>query len=300
MPTKEDQILLILNGQIVQSPDAVQTLVARLEAAGDVHRQVLDRVTGGMAKLPANTYSLIHVAPEVEGQPLRLDAKTLDAFANSLAPSGRLEGALDFKNQKMDAIMAGLIESGESYVKPAGQTAQTSIPRRSTAATTNGSAKKMPIFKKLQPQQPPTDSRKRDSAASGIVKLSLADLDDDDDDDLVDENSLVAGSISTPIIVPPQCQPTNGKKRRKACKDCTCGLKELELQEEEAQRAKQGDVVTLNLEEEIDFTVPGKTGGSCGSCALGDAFRCDGCPYLGLPPFKPGEIVNIGAMKDDF
>lgn len=156
---------------------------------------------------------------------------------------------------------------------------------------------------------------KRDSSTLGLVKLSLTDLDDlDDDDDLLDENSLIAQSaqLSNPIIIPPQCDPGmvtgDKKRRRKACKDCTCGLRELELQEEEAQLAKQNQtatataVVTINVDdaEEIDFTVPGKVGGSCGSCALGDAFRCDGCPYLGLPRFKPGEIVDISSIKNDF
>lgn len=146
--------------------------------------------------------------------------------------------------------------------------------------------------------------------SSGIVQISLFDgLDDDDgdyDDDLLDENTLVNDlaftTLSKPITLPAKCDPGPGKKRRKACKDCTCGLRELELEEEEAQREKQTAVI-LNFDQDdeyaIDFTVPGKTGGSCGSCALGDAFRCDGCPYLGLPPFKPGEIINISAIKND-
>lgn len=94
----------------------------------------------------------------------------------------------------------------------------------------------------------------------------------------------------------PECIPRVGKRRR-ACKDCTCGLAEKIAAEDAATRNDaDAKLKTLKLGAddlaEVDFTVQGKVG-SCGNCSLGDAFRCDGCPYIGMPAFKPGEEVRL-------
>ena len=98
------------------------------------------------------------------------------------------------------------------------------------------------------------------------------------------------------MLVAPECQPKAGKRRR-ACKDCTCGLSEKIEAEDAAKRSDADQTLrTMKLATddlaEVDFTVQGKVG-SCGNCALGDAFRCDGCPYIGLPAFKSGEEVRL-------
>ena len=85
-------------------------------------------------------------------------------------------------------------------------------------------------------------------------------------------------------------------KRRRACKDCTCGLKELNEEEDKAQTQKQeffleGDddipehlkVATIGTEGvwPTEKRAEAKKTSSCSSCYLGDAFRCNSCPYLG-------------------
>lgn len=94
---------------------------------------------------------------------------------------------------------------------------------------------------------------------------------------LVDEDALLEqdGIENTPVACVPE-----GMAKRKPCKNCSCGL--ADMLDEEDKKA---------VEKPAPPAPEGKSG--CGSCNLGDAFRCASCPYLGLPPFKPGEKVAL-------
>lgn len=98
---------------------------------------------------------------------------------------------------------------------------------------------------------------------------------DVDDDDLINEDSLLDDEDREKPVAPnlAVCEMV---VKRKPCKDCTCGLRE-----------ESNDVVVEMKNEKS----------SCGSCYLGDAFRCGSCPYLGMPAFKPGEKVVLSDTQ---
>eukprot|EP00026_Physarum_polycephalum_P013478 Phypoly_transcript_13884.p1 GENE.Phypoly_transcript_13884~~Phypoly_transcript_13884.p1 ORF type:complete len:272 (+),score=44.95 Phypoly_transcript_13884:50-865(+) len=112
-----------------------------------------------------------------------------------------------------------------------------------------------------------------------------------DENDLIDEDSLLSETdrSAKPITKADDCEV--GKAGKKACKNCTCGRAE----EEDAGVAPPKPKLTKEMIEN-----PG-VGSNCGSCSLGDAFRCGGCPYRGLPAFKVGEKITIpdNFMADD-
>jgi len=98
---------------------------------------------------------------------------------------------------------------------------------------------------------------------------------DDEDEELIDEDELLDEEDRIkPDPASLKVCGTTGKK--KACKDCSCGLAE--------ELAGEGGAKPMD-------TSNAKS--SCGSCYLGDAFRCASCPYLGTPAFKPGEKVQL-------
>ncbi|KAF3794961.1 Anamorsin-like protein [Nymphaea thermarum] len=96
------------------------------------------------------------------------------------------------------------------------------------------------------------------------------------EDDLIDEDSLLTEEdLTRPELPIGDCEVGS---TRKACKNCSCGRAEAE---------EKGEKLVLTAEQ---LNNPQS---SCGNCGLGDAFRCSGCPYRGLPPFKMGEKITI-------
>lgn len=73
-----------------------------------------------------------------------------------------------------------------------------------------------------------------------------------DDEDLLTEEDKIKKIVQN-----------KGERKKRACANCTCGL----------------------AEEKSKFK------SECGNCYLGDAFRCEGCPMMGLPAYNPGEEV---------
>mmetsp|Transcript_32775 Transcript_32775/g.42074 ORF Transcript_32775/g.42074 Transcript_32775/m.42074 type:complete len:301 (+) Transcript_32775:61-963(+) len=110
--------------------------------------------------------------------------------------------------------------------------------------------------------------------------------DDLEEEDLVDEDALL-GETPLPVSAPLGCGPNTaggGVKKKRACKNCSCGLKEMEEAEEAG-----GPPVKID---------PLEKSSACGNCSKGDAFRCATCPFLGKPAFKPGEEALILALDD--
>ncbi|NXL51041.1 CPIN1 protein, partial [Podilymbus podiceps] len=124
---------------------------------------------------------------------------------------------------------------------------------------------------KLSFAKMPSGKPSVDPAAAKLWTLSASDMNDEEMDLLDSDELLDSEDLKKPdplSLRAPSCKEM-GKK--KACKNCTCGLAEELEQEKKSSQPKS----------------------ACGNCYLGDAFRCASCPYLGMPAFKPGEKILL-------
>ncbi|KAN0063406.1 electron carrier [Thecaphora frezii] len=297
-----------------------------------VEMHMVDRLTDGATVLPPSTYPLVHlVVPYADASSPRL----LTSLYDALKPAGRivietaeLIDATASSKVRSELTIAGFIDiqSDASTGLVSASKPQTSSASFSLSLYGSGSgAAALPLRRKaggdgtkkalLWATQPASSS----SAASGSG--------------LIDPTSLLTAEdyVAPTAVKRPDCDVGPGAPRKKkACKGCTCGLKELqEAEMRNGQTAVQLDEDDMDLPNaqpsapvggkrtEVIETIVGKDGvartvkriqvdtkgatSSCGSCFLGDAFRCSSCPFLGLPAFEPGQKVEIPqGMDDDF
>lgn len=76
-----------------------------------------------------------------------------------------------------------------------------------------------------------------------------------------------------------QVHPSNTVKTR-SCENCVCGRdkNKPKISKEELSKKTQKEIKDLAQS-------------GCGNCTRGDAFRCSGCPFYGLPAFDEGDEV---------
>ncbi|POR38331.1 Fe-S cluster assembly protein DRE2 [Tolypocladium paradoxum] len=241
--------------------------------------QMLDRLSAGLVALPAATYALVLVLADGSSasQHSELSRAAYALLVPAMATGGRLrfEDGLPRAGDVREAILAGLVENGDGFEKLLQE--ETVIPLRFGKTTTADA-------------RPPVRN-----GEDNAVRFDFSEFNDADDDDIIDENDLLSEEdLKRRPLQSTDCQP---QKRRRPCKDCTCGLAaKFEAEDKQRRAAANAGLGALRLDandlNELDFTVEGKTG-SCNNCSLGDAFRCSTCPYIGLPAFKPGEEVRI-------
>ncbi|CCC69533.1 hypothetical protein NCAS_0C05430 [Naumovozyma castellii] len=329
--------LLLIHPAVTTTPELVEDVKnnAPKRNIKIVNQFLINKVNDGSIKLKVNEYNVIHYLTPEEPEKILFPKKLIPVLKNALKDNGLLYGLSD--KYKIDALVNGFeikTTEGDDFYhwvkKPDTDAKKTvAVPLKSSGdAEKKTTTAKLPSFKKASDSKAlptfkkalPTFNKKKVAETKvHVAEDDLDDLDDEeeedsvfsdsskarflddlDDEDSIEEDDLIEGRDDNGNITMIVCGKSNTKKK-KACKDCSCGIKEEEEQEIDNIRSQQDNVVKFTEDEltEIDFTIDGKKIGGCGSCSLGDAFRCTGCPYLGLPAFKPGEAINLNSISDD-
>lgn len=189
----------------------------------------------------------------------QIDEDALCQFAADNRPGTAVEINLDTSKTSSATLSTRLLIAGFIDVKIHNSPADTDTSKKVTArlpSYENGSS--------LLLNDAPSNSAWTFALMSSAKEDTRAPI--------IDEEALLENDGVSGVAEPSGCGPKSAGGKRKPCKDCSCGLADMDGNPNPpAQPPSSG----------------------CGSCNLGDAFRCASCPYLGLPPFKAGEKVQV-------
>ncbi|ETS62787.1 hypothetical protein PaG_02532 [Moesziomyces aphidis] len=312
---------VLVIGSMASAQSGSYQKVIEAYSGRQVEMHMVDRLTDGATALAPSTYPIAHLVVSYAdaASPLLLSSlhAALQPSAKIVVEAGELTDATTAQKVNAELTIAGFTDIHTdsatgvvSATKPSGAAASFSI-----GSSSGASSSALPLRKKL-------------GASSAAAKKSLWATQPASANELIDQSTLLRDGdfVATTAVKRPDCDvgPGQGKKK-KACKGCTCGLRELQEEEERNANVVQLDTEDMDMPNaapaeggkrtEVTETIIGKDGkpktikriqvdtkgatSSCGSCFLGDAFRCSSCPYLGLPAFEPGQKVEIPAGMDD-
>ena len=166
------------------------------------------------------------------------------------------------------------LKSRAAIARPAAPAA----PTAPAAPAAGMPARMQQALDKRQPPPPPATAPASADAVAAAWSAAVA-AGAPNGAELINEDDLLAAEDLAAKEANMDCG-TGSDGKRKACKNCSCGLREM-LENEDANAAP-----------------PPEAKSACGNCALGDAYRCAGCPHRGKPAFVDGSEVKLADAME--
>ncbi|EIE18569.1 DUF689-domain-containing protein [Coccomyxa subellipsoidea C-169] len=206
---------------------------------------------------------------------LSLDAVSVITASGSLSKSALAQGVFNTGAASLNKnlLLAGFTDIADSEATLSGQGELCACTARKPDWET-GASTALPRSSKLRAAAAPAPAPAAQQPPKRAVWSLAADEEEEellDDDELLTEEDLKRPEV-------PAVGDCEAGASKKACADCSCGRAEAEA---------------AGIKAELTADMLKNPQSACGSCGMGDAFRCASCPYRGLPKFEMGQKIEL-------